>query len=66
MALSSGETEYHASVKAAAELIGLRSLAKDLGWNVGLQLKINSSTITSRLGAGKSDTLKFVFCGFRK
>ena len=43
VALSSGEAEYYASVKAAAELIGLRSLAKDLGWNVGLQLKIDSS-----------------------
>ena len=59
MALSSGEAEYHASVKAAAELIGLRSLAKDLGWNVGLQLKIDSSAakaITSRLGCWKSQT----------
>ena len=38
------------------ELIGLRSLAKDLGWNVGFQLKIDSSAakaITSMLGAGR-------------
>ena len=34
--LSSGEAEYYACVKAAAELVGLRSLATDLVWNVGL------------------------------
>ena len=34
--LSSGEAEYYACVKAAAELMGLRSLATDLVWNVGL------------------------------
>ena len=64
VALSSGEAEYYASVKAAAELIGLRSLAKDLGWNVGLQLKIDSSAakaITSRLGAGKVRHLEVRF-----
>ena len=55
---------HDASVKAAAELIGLRSLAKDLGWNVGLQLKIDSSSakaITSRLGAGKVRHLEVRF-----
>ena len=64
VALSSGEAEYYTSVKAAAELIGLRSLAKDLGWNVGLQLKIDSSAakaITSRLGAGKVRHLEVRF-----
>ena len=30
--LSSGEAEYYACVKAAAELMGLRSLATDLVW----------------------------------
>ena len=43
---------------------GLRSLAKDLGWNVGLQLKIDSSAakaITSRLGAGKVRHLEVRF-----
>ena len=38
MALLSGEAEHCGSVKAAAELMELRSLAKDLEWNFGVQL----------------------------
>ena len=42
VALSSGEAEYYACVKAAAELMGLRSLATDLVWNVGLLEKCDT------------------------
>ena len=61
---SSGEAECYASVKAATELIGLRSVPKDLGWNGGFQLKIDSSAakaITSWLGAGKVRHLEVCF-----
>ena len=55
-ALSSGEAEYYAVVKAAAEALGMEALAKDLGWEVKVQLMVDSSAekaIASRSGLGK-------------
>ena len=56
VALSSGEAEYYASVKAAAELIGLRSLASSLKND-----RSSAKAITSRLGAGKVRHLEVRF-----
>ena len=55
-ALSSGEAEYYAIVKAAAEALGIQSLAADLGWQVKVQLRVDSSAakaMVSRSGVGK-------------
>ena len=56
VALSSGEAEYYASVKAASELLGLRALAEDLGWRFDIWMWVDSTaakSIASRLGNGK-------------
>ena len=56
VALSVGEAEYYALVKALAEGLGLVSLARDLGFEFKLRLWVDSNTakaIVSRLGLGK-------------
>ena len=56
VALSSGEAEYYALVKALAEAIGMRSLARDLGWEMKLRVWVDSTaakSIASRVGVGK-------------
>ena len=56
VALSVGEAEYYALIKAAAEGLGLVSLAKDLGYDFQLRLHVDSTTakaIVSRLGLGR-------------
>ncbi len=54
--MPSGEAEYYAVAKAAAESLGMEALAKDLGWVVKVQLMVDSSAakaIASRNGLGK-------------
>jgi len=56
IALSSGEAEYTALVKAAAEGLGVQALAADLGWTLRLVVHVDSATaksIASRSGVGK-------------
>jgi len=56
VALSSGESELYAVVKGAAEGIGMQSLMMDLGWQVSLVLRTDSSAakaISWRRGIGK-------------
>ena len=56
VALSVGEAEYYALVKALAEGLGLVSLARDLGFEFKLRLWVDSNTakaIVSRHGLGK-------------
>ena len=56
VALSSGEAEYTALVKAATEGIGIQALAADMGWAFKLEVLVDSSTaksIASRSGIGK-------------
>ncbi len=38
IALSSGEAEYYAMVKAAAEGLGIQTLMRDLGWEVVVRI----------------------------
>ncbi len=55
-ALSVGEAEYYAVIKACAEAIGLQSIARDLGWVFRVVIRSDSSTaksIGSRQGLGK-------------
>ena len=56
IALSVGEAEYYALVKAAAEGLGIQALARDLGIELTLRIWVDSTTadaIASRIGLGK-------------
>jgi len=56
VALSSGEAEYYAVVKAAAEGLGVMALMADLGIEGRVRLWVDSSaakSISSRVGLGK-------------
>jgi hypothetical protein len=64
VALSSGEAEYYAIVKLVAELMGIKALASDLGWEVTLRAFVDSSAakaIASRVGLGKVRHLEVRF-----
>ena len=55
IALSVGEAEYYALVKAAAEGLGIQSLARDLGIELTLRLWVDSTIgnrLSHRLGQG--------------
>ena len=57
MALSSGESELYASLKAVAETLGLMSMLKDLNWKVAGQVYGDASAaldIIRRTGLGKT------------
>lgn len=56
VALSSGEAEFHAASKAAAELIAVRSMMEDLGWSCGIKLYVDATvaqSMANRQGIGK-------------
>ena len=58
IALSWGEAEYYALVKAACMSIGLRSISADLGVTFGLSIALKSDAsaaigIANRVGLGK-------------
>ena len=56
IAQSSGEAEYYAVVRAAAEALGMKSIMMDLGWHADIRLWTDSSaakSIASRVGLGK-------------
>ena len=56
-ALSVGEAEYYALVTRCAEGLGMKSLAEDMGWNLGVRVWTDSSTAKSaarRRGLGRS------------
>ena len=56
IATSSGEAEFYAAVKGAAELLGVQSLAKDMGVEFGAQLRVDAKAaigMVHRLGLGK-------------
>lgn len=57
VALSSGESELYATLKAAAETLGMISMMKDLGWNVTGEAWGDASAalgIINRRGLGKT------------
>ena len=63
LALSSGEAEYYAIVKAASVALGIRSLAADLGIQFERAIAIKSDAsaaigISSRVGIGKVRHIK--------
>ena len=56
IALSSGEAEFVALVKAATECMAGQALAAELGWTLNLVVHVDSATakaIASRSGVGK-------------
>ena len=56
IALSSGEAEYCAVVKATAEALGVQALARDLGEELDVYVFTDSSAargVANRLGLGK-------------
>ena len=56
IALSSGEAEFHSATKAAAELLAIRSMMRDLGWETDLRLFVDASVaeaMANRQGIGK-------------
>ena len=56
VAQSSGEAEYYAVVRAAAEALCMKSVMTDLGWHADITIWIDSSAakaIASRVGLGR-------------
>ena len=56
VAQSSGEAEYYAMIRAAAEALGLQSIMRDMGWETTIRLWVDSSaakSMASRTGLGK-------------
>jgi hypothetical protein len=56
VATSSGEAEFYALTKAAAEGLGVQSVAADLGWELSLRIWVDSTAaraVASRTGLGK-------------
>ena len=56
IALSVGEAEFYALVKAVAEGLGIQALARDVGIGLVLRIWVDSTTadaIASRIGLGK-------------
>ena len=55
VALSSGEAEFY-SAKAAAELIGIKSMMRDMGWDADIKLHVFATVAQAmaiRQGIGK-------------
>ena len=55
-ALSVGEAEYTALVKAATEALGMQALPRDIGWELRIEIFVDSTTaksIANRSGVGK-------------
>ena len=64
IAQSSGEAEYYALVRAAAEGLGMQSVMRDLGWEMRVRLWVDSSaakSIASRVGLGRVRHLEVKF-----
>ena len=56
IALSSGEAELNAMLKAASEGLNVKHLMEEIGWDLGLHLRGDSSAshgTLSRLGTGR-------------
>ena len=64
IAQSSGEAEYYALARAAAEGLGMQSVMRDLGWEMRVRLWVDSSaakSIASRVGLGRIRHLEVKF-----
>ena len=64
IALSSGEAEFHAASKAAAEVMAVGSMMHELGWPVARRLFVDASAaqaMSNRQGLGKPRHLEVKF-----
>jgi hypothetical protein len=64
VAQSSGEAEYYALARAAAEGLGVQAFLNDLGWDASVRVWVDSSaakSISSRVGLGKIRHLEVKF-----
>ena len=64
IAKSSGEAEYYALARAAAEGLALKALMQDLGWDVKVRVWVDASvakSIASRTGLGKVRHMEVVY-----
>ncbi len=64
MATPSGETEYYALTRAAAEALGLQSVARDFGVNCTVRIWVDPSAakaMASRAGLGRTRHLEVRF-----
>ena len=64
IAVSSGEAEHHAAVRAAAEGLGIQSLMSELGIEVSVRVWVDASAAKSigyRAGLGKVRHLETKF-----
>ena len=64
VATSSGEAEYYALVRGSAEAIGLQSILGELGWDLKVEVRVDSSAakaISSRVGLGKTRHVEVKF-----
>ena len=56
VARSSGEAEYYALVKGGSEGLGIKGIMKDMGYEVGIEMRTDASAaigIVNRRGLGK-------------
>ena len=66
VAQSSGEAEYYAMVRAAAEALGMQSIIRDMGWEANVRLWVDSSaakSMASRIGVGNVRHMEVKFVG---
>ena len=64
VAQSSGEAEYYAMTKAAAEGLGVKALLEDLGWDAQVRIWVDSAaakSVASRVGLGKMRHMEVKF-----
>jgi hypothetical protein len=64
IAQSSGEAEYYAMTRAAAEGLGIQALLQDLGWEADVVVHVDSTAakaIASRVGLGRVRHLEVRF-----
>ena len=68
VARSSGEAEFHSASKAAAELIAVQSMMRDLKWEAGIKLHVDASVaqaMANRQGIGRVRHLEVRFLWFQ-
>ena len=69
MALSSAEAEFYSAGKAAAELIGINSMMRDMGWDADIKLNVDATVaqaMANRKGLARFGILKSDIFGYRR
>ena len=64
VARSSGEAEFYSAGKTAAELIGIKSMMRERGWDADIKLHVDATVaqaIANRQGIGKIRHLEVTY-----